>query len=56
MNVLLKGGPLDGTREKVPVEARQFSTRVNGKRVVYQETTETDSATGMTIFAYRPSE
>ena len=54
MHVILTGGPLDGQKTSVAFADVQYSTRVGGRRVVYQDAGERDTATGLPRFVFLP--
>lgn len=53
MDIILKGGPLDGKRVVVPAHNIQYAEWTGGKRIVYVETTEKDTVSGLTIYAFK---
>jgi hypothetical protein len=54
MHVILTGGPLDGQKTSVAFADVQYSTRVAGRRVVYEAFGERDPETGLPLFVFRP--
>jgi hypothetical protein len=55
MHVILTGGPLDGQKASVAFADVQYSTRVGGRRVVYQDAGDRDPATGLPRFVFLPA-
>ena len=55
MHVILTGGPLDGQKTSVAFADVQYSTRVGGRRVVYQDAGDRDPATGLPQFVFLPA-
>jgi hypothetical protein len=53
MEIILKGGPLDGKRVAVPAHNIQYAEWKGGKRIIYVETTEKDTVSGLTIYAFK---
>ncbi len=51
-NILLKGGPFDNHQVWMSNFPNQYTDRTTGELVVYRQTSEKDSATGLPIFAF----
>jgi hypothetical protein len=56
MEVMLSGGPLDGETRRVAEECVQYSTRIDGTRVVYRDSGATTPKAKLRIFTFQEPE
>jgi hypothetical protein len=53
MEIVLKGGPLDGETVTIAVASTTYSTRIENRHVVYKQSNERTDR-GQQVFIHRP--